>query len=107
MMKEERSPEEILELHELRRADPQRFLEVIDEWLQENPNNFRPYVSRLLWWSALGRPRRAFADLDKVIEFAQTKGVFFCRGRFYREQNAACLGASSMTLSISASARFG
>ena len=41
MMKEERSPEEILELHELRRADPQRFLEVIDEWLQENPNNFR------------------------------------------------------------------
>jgi tetratricopeptide (TPR) repeat protein len=85
MMKEERSPEEILELHELRRADPRRFLEVIDEWLQENPNNFRPYVSRHFVWSDLGQPRRALADMDKVIELAPTQAAFCCRGRVYRE----------------------
>jgi tetratricopeptide (TPR) repeat protein len=85
MMKEERSPEEILELHELRRADPQRFLEVIDEWLQSNPNNFRPYVSRHFVWSDLGQPRRALADMDKVIELAPTQAAFCCRGRVYRE----------------------
>jgi len=85
MMKEERSPEEILELHELRRADPQRFLEVIDEWLQENPKNFRPYLSRHFVWSDLGEPRRALDDLDKVIELAPSQGAFCARGRIYRQ----------------------
>jgi len=85
MIKEERSPEEILELHELRRADPQRFLEVIDEWLQENPKNFRPYLSRHFVWSDLGEPRRALDDLDKVIELAPSQGAFCARGRIYRQ----------------------
>jgi tetratricopeptide (TPR) repeat protein len=85
MMKEERSPEEIWTLHELRRADPQRFLKIINEWLQENPKNFRPYVSRHFVWSDLGEPRRALDDMDKVIELAPTQAAFCCRGRVYRE----------------------
>jgi tetratricopeptide (TPR) repeat protein len=85
MMKEERSPEEIWELHQLRRADPQRFLQVIDEWLRENPNNFRPYLSRHFVWSNLGKPRRALDDLDKVIELAPSQGAFCARGRIYRQ----------------------
>jgi tetratricopeptide (TPR) repeat protein len=85
MMKEERSAEEIWELHELRRADPQRFLEVINEWLQENPKSFRPYLSRHFVWRDLGEPRRALDDLDKVIELAPSQGAFCARGRIYRQ----------------------
>ena len=85
MMKEERSPEEIWELHELRRGDPQRFLEVINEWLRKNPKNFRPYVTRHFVWSDLGEPRRALDDLDKVIELAPSQGAFCARGRIYRQ----------------------
>ena len=85
MMKEERSPEGIWELQELRRADPQRFLQVIDEWRRENPKNFRPYLSRHFVWSNLGKPRRALDDLDKVIELAPSQGAFCARGRIYRQ----------------------
>jgi hypothetical protein len=42
-MQEPRTPEEVFALHEFARADPQRFLKIVDEWLQENPRNFRPY----------------------------------------------------------------
>jgi tetratricopeptide (TPR) repeat protein len=88
MMKEERLPEEIWELHELRRADPQRFLEVIDERIRENPQNFRPYVTRHFVWSDLGEPRRALDDLDKVIELAPSQGAFCARGRIHRQLGA-------------------
>ncbi len=57
-MKEEISPEELLALHELRRSDPERFLHVMSEWIQENPKNFRPYLTRHFIWSDLGRYRR-------------------------------------------------
>ena len=46
-----------MELHGLRRADPQRFLEVIDEWLRQNANNFRPYSHGISYgaiWASRG-----------------------------------------------------
>jgi tetratricopeptide (TPR) repeat protein len=85
MMKQELSPEELWELHELRRADPQRFLEVMNEWMRENPKNFHPYVTRHFVWRDLGEPRRALDDLDKVIELAPSQGAFCLRGRIYRQ----------------------
>ena len=86
MTKEERSPEEIWKLHELRRADPQRFLEVINEWLQENPKNFRPYLSRHFVWSDLGR---AAARARRSGQGHRTRSItsehFAARGRIYRQ----------------------
>jgi tetratricopeptide (TPR) repeat protein len=84
-MKEPETPDEIWALHELRRANPQRFLEVMNEWLQENPRNFRAYFDRHFHWNNTGQPRRALADMDKVIELAPTQAAFCCRGRVYRE----------------------
>jgi tetratricopeptide (TPR) repeat protein len=84
-MKEELSPDELSELHQLRRADPRRFLEVMDEWLRENPKNFRPYITRHFVWSDLGQPRRALDDLDRAIELAPSQGAFCARGRIYRQ----------------------
>jgi tetratricopeptide (TPR) repeat protein len=84
-MQEPKTAEEVFALGELRRADPQRFLKIVDEWLQEEPRNFRLYVTRHFVWSDLGEPRRALADMDKVIELAPTQAAFCCRGRVYRE----------------------
>jgi tetratricopeptide (TPR) repeat protein len=84
-MKEPETPEEVFALHELRRADPQRFLKIVDEWLQEEPRNFRPYFDRHFLWEDLGEPRRALDDLDKVIELAPSQGAFCARGRIYRQ----------------------
>jgi tetratricopeptide (TPR) repeat protein len=84
-MKQPETPEEVFALGELRRADPQRFLKLVDEWLQENPRNYRPYFDRHVHWSNVGQPRRALDDLDKVIELAPSQGAFCARGRIYRE----------------------
>jgi tetratricopeptide (TPR) repeat protein len=84
-MQEPQTPEEVFALHELARADPQRFLKIVDDWIQENPRNFRPYFRRHFVWSDMGEPRRALADLDKVIELAPSQAAFCARGMIYRQ----------------------
>jgi tetratricopeptide (TPR) repeat protein len=84
-MQEPNSPEEVFALHKLRRADPQRFLEIVDEWLRANPRNSRAYFSRHFVWADMGEPRRALADLDRAIELAPTQAAFFARGGINRE----------------------
>ena len=84
-MQEPKTPEEVFALHEFARTDPQRFLEIVDEWLKENPRNFRPYLRRHFVWSDMGEPRRALADMDKVVELAPTQAAFCCRGAVYRK----------------------
>lgn len=84
-MQEPNTPEEIFALHRLRRADPQQFLEIVNEWLQENPRNSRAYFKRHYVWSQLGEPQRALDDLDKVIELNPTQAAFFARGMVYRQ----------------------
>jgi tetratricopeptide (TPR) repeat protein len=84
-MQEPNSPEEVFALHKLRRADPQRFLEIVDEWLRANPRNSRAYFSRHFVWADMGEPRRALADLDRVIELAPTQAAFCARGAVNRD----------------------
>jgi tetratricopeptide (TPR) repeat protein len=84
-MQEPNTPEEIFDLHELRRADPRRYLETVNEWLKENPRNFRAYFRRHFVWSDLGEPRRALDDLDKVVELNPTQPAFFARGMVHRQ----------------------
>lgn len=84
-MKEPKTPDEIWAFHELRRADPRRFLEITNEWTRENPRNHRPYFDRHFHWSNTGEPRRALAEMDKVIELAPSQATFCCRGRVYRQ----------------------
>ena len=84
-MQEPNSPEEVFALHKLRRADPQRFLEIVDEWLRDDPRNFRAYFRRHFAWADMGEPRLALADLDKVIELAPTQAAFCARGAVNRD----------------------
>lgn len=84
-MQEPKSLEEVFQLQKLRRTDPQRFLKIVNEWLKENPRNVRAYFKRHFVWSALGEPRRALDDLDKVIELAPSQPHFFARGMVRRQ----------------------
>src|SRR5262249_11244139 len=84
-MQEPTTPEEVFELQRLRRADPQRYLEIVNRWLQENPQNARAYFKRHFVWSEMGDPRRALGDLDKVIELAPSQPAFFARGMVHRQ----------------------
>jgi tetratricopeptide (TPR) repeat protein len=63
------TPEELLAAHKILRADPQRYLRIVNEWIRENPTNSHAYFSRHLAWMHVGEPRRALDDLNKVIGF--------------------------------------
>jgi tetratricopeptide (TPR) repeat protein len=85
LMKEPTSPEELLSLHQLRRAQPQRFLEIVNEWLRQNPRNADAYFGRHFVWTDLGESRRALDDLNQVIDLAPTQGAFCARGIVHRQ----------------------
>jgi tetratricopeptide (TPR) repeat protein len=75
----------IFALNELRRADPLRFLEIVNEWLRENPQNFRAYLKRHFVWMDMGEPQLALKDMNKVVELAPTQANLCIRGRVHRE----------------------
>jgi tetratricopeptide (TPR) repeat protein len=83
-MKQPTTPEEVSALHKLLRADPQAYLRIVNEWIEENPNNHHAYFSRHFAWMDLGQPQRALDDLNKVIELAPEPVAFIMRGEVYR-----------------------
>jgi tetratricopeptide (TPR) repeat protein len=83
-MKEPTTPEEVKVLHDIRRTDPQRYLEIVDGWLKENPNNHHAYLGRHFAWMDLGEPHRALDDMNKVVELNPDADAFFLRGEVFR-----------------------
>jgi tetratricopeptide (TPR) repeat protein len=83
-MKEPSTAEEILERHRILKTDPQRYLRIVNEWIDHNPTNSHAYFSRHFAWMKIGEPRRALDDLNKVIELDPTPVSFFSRGEVYR-----------------------
>ena len=84
-MKEPTSVKEVLEFQDLRRADPERYLEIVNEWLRQKPRNAQAYFRRHFVWMDVGHPRRALDDLDQVIEIVPTQGAFYARGIVHRQ----------------------
>lgn len=83
-MEEPATAEETLALHEILNTDPQRYLRIVNEWIDRNPANSHAYFSRHFAWMKIGEPRRALDDLNKVIELDPTPVSFFSRGEVYR-----------------------
>ncbi len=83
-MKEPTTPEETLALHKLLRSDPQRYLRIVNEWIDRDPMNSHAYFDRHFAWMKIGEPRRALEDLDKVVELRPEPVAFCCRGEVYR-----------------------
>ncbi len=83
-IKEPITPEETLALHKILRSDPQRYLRIVNEWLDENPTNSHAYFDRHFAWMKIGEPRRALEDLNKVVELNPDTAAFFSRGLVHR-----------------------
>jgi tetratricopeptide (TPR) repeat protein len=83
-MKEPRTPAETLTLHKILRSDPQRYLRIVNEWIQDNPENPHAYFDRHFAWMKIGEPLRALGDLNKVIELKPDMVSFLSRGEVNR-----------------------
>lgn len=83
-MKEPSTPEEVLALHKILRSDPQRYLRIVNKWIDENPRNSHAYFERHLGWMKISKPHRALDDLNKVIELDPEPVAFRSRGEVHR-----------------------
>ncbi len=83
-MKEPTTPEEIKVLHELVRSDPDRYLQIVNGWIAENPANSHAYFDRHFAWMKMGEPGRAIDDLNRVIELNPDQIALLSRGEVYR-----------------------
>lgn len=78
------TPEEVLALHKILRSDPQRYLRIVNEWIQDNPENHHAYFERHFGWMKIGEPLRALGDLNTAIELKPDMVSFMSRGEVYR-----------------------
>jgi len=83
-MKEPTSAEEVLALHKIRYTDPLRYIQIANEWIQDNPQSSHAYYGRHIAWMNLGRPQNALDDLDKVIKLEPAPISYRSRGEVYR-----------------------
>jgi tetratricopeptide (TPR) repeat protein len=83
-MKQPENPKELLAMHKILQSDPQRYLQIVDGWIRENPENAEAYFSRHFVWMDIGEPHKALADLDKSIELEPDPIGFLSRGEVYR-----------------------
>jgi tetratricopeptide (TPR) repeat protein len=83
-MKQPSTPEEVLVLHKILRSDPQRYLRIVNDWIDANPKDANAYFQRHFAWMKTGEPRRALEDLNKVIELDPDPVTFRSRGGVYR-----------------------
>ena len=83
-MKEPTTPEELLELHKILRSDPQRYLQIVNEWIQDNPGNSHAFYDRHQAWMRIGEPRKALEDLNKAIALRTNQTALVARGEVYR-----------------------
>jgi tetratricopeptide (TPR) repeat protein len=83
-MKEPTTSEEVLTLHKILRSDPQRYLSIVNNWIDENPENAHALFERHFAWMKIGVPRRAIEDLNKAVELNPDMSAFFARALVHR-----------------------
>jgi tetratricopeptide (TPR) repeat protein len=84
-MKQSSNEIELKTLHNILRYEPERYLEIINNWIKNDPEDIGAYFSRHLAWMQLGQPWKAIADLDKVIAHHGDEIDFMARGGIYRD----------------------
>lgn len=81
LAKQPSTPEELLALHKVLRSDPQRYLRIVNGWLEDDPNNVDAYFSRHQGWMRIGEPQRALDDLNRVAELDPKPEPIFLMAR--------------------------
>ncbi len=83
-MKRPTTPEEVKTLHDISCADPRGYLQIVNGWLSENPDDRHAYYDRHFAWMRLGEPRRALDDMNKVVELNPDPFSYFSRAEVFR-----------------------
>jgi tetratricopeptide (TPR) repeat protein len=84
-MRQPTTEDELLALHGLCQSNPQGYLQIMDEWIRQNPRDANAYFSRHYGWLKLGVPDRALDDLNKVIEIDPSQSAYLARGKVLRQ----------------------
>ena len=69
----------------LRDTDPQKYLELADQLVEQNPSDSSAYFSRHQAWTRLGRYDRALVDLDKSLSIEPHYVTYRARGNLLRK----------------------
>ncbi|HEV2264393.1 MAG TPA: hypothetical protein VGR79_07670 [Stellaceae bacterium] len=88
----EMTPAKLLAEHKILREDPERYIEMISEFIRLDPSDSMEYFSRHHGWEQLGRLDLALKDLDQSIELRDAAMSRLSRGsilvRMGRNQEA-------------------
>jgi tetratricopeptide (TPR) repeat protein len=79
--KQPSTPEELSVFHKLLRSDPQRYLQIVNGWLEDDPKNVDAYFSRHQGWMQIGEPQKALDDLKTVAELDANPNPMFLMAR--------------------------
>jgi tetratricopeptide (TPR) repeat protein len=83
-MKQPSNELELKYLHGILRHEPERYLEIVNDWIKNDPDDIGAHFSRHLGWMRLGQPLLALGDMNKVIEYGGDQLDFMSRGEVYR-----------------------
>ena len=72
---------------DLLRSDPEKYLELAEEFVRQNPDSRHAYFCRHQAWTHLGERELALADLDKALSLEQHHVTYRARGRLLRDMN--------------------
>ena len=67
-MKKPTTEQEMAALHNLRRSDSQRYMQIADEWIGNDPSDADTYFGRHIAWRNLGELGRALDDINTSIK---------------------------------------
>lgn len=71
-----------LETHfDLLRREPEKFLELANDFLSENPEHAGGYFSRHFAWQRLGQSQRALDDIDTSLRLEPHPTTYRAKGR--------------------------
>ena len=83
-MKEPTSEADVQELHRILQTDPQRYLQITNAWLSEDPLNVKALWNRHLGWMELGEPRKALEDLNTALAIEPDALRYISRAEVFR-----------------------
>lgn len=66
------------------RSNPQRYLQITNSWIGQDPTSATAYFDRHFAWMHLDEPKRALDDLSKSIELEPSSISFWSRGDVHR-----------------------
>lgn len=80
----DRTPADIYREHQILRADPQRYIEMMSDRIARDPEDASAYFSRHHAWARLERYDLALADLDRVIGLEKSQIGYLSRGNIWQ-----------------------